>query len=64
MPECRRKVILTSAFLPVVSSLNPASAFRHHGSVRYRWSRISPALPSYSIDIYVINNIEKYYTLS
>jgi hypothetical protein len=22
-------------------------AFRHHGSARYRWSRTSPALPSY-----------------
>jgi hypothetical protein len=48
MPECRRKVSLASAFLPVVGCLSPASAFRHQGSVRYRWSRISPALPSYA----------------
>jgi hypothetical protein len=36
-----------SAFLPVVSCFSPASAFRHQGSVRYRWSQTSPALPSY-----------------
>ncbi len=47
MPECRRKVSSASAFLPVVSCLSPASVFRHQGSVRYRLSRISPALPSY-----------------
>jgi hypothetical protein len=46
MSECRRKVSPASAFLPVVSCLRPASVFRHQGSVRYRWSRISPALPS------------------
>ncbi len=47
MPECQKKVSPASAFLPVVGCLSPASAFRHKGSVRYRWSRISPALPSY-----------------
>ncbi len=50
MPECRKKVSLASAFLPVVSYFNPASAFRHQGSVQYCWSRISPALPSYGYD--------------
>ncbi len=34
-------------FLPVVSSLSPALAFRHQSSVRYRWSRNSPKLPGY-----------------
>jgi hypothetical protein len=48
MPECRRKVSPVSAFLPVVSCLSPAAAFRLRGSVRYRWSQISPALPSYA----------------
>jgi hypothetical protein len=33
MPE---KDSPASAFLPVVSCLSPASAFRHQGSVRYR----------------------------
>ncbi len=33
------------AFLSVVSCLSPTSAFRHQGSVWYRRSRISPALP-------------------
>ncbi len=47
MPECRRKVRSALAFLPVVSCLSPASAFRPQGSVWYRWSRIIPALPSY-----------------
>jgi hypothetical protein len=40
MPECRKKVCQASAFLPVFNCYSPAS-----GSVR--WSRISPALPSY-----------------
>ncbi len=54
MPE---KICLASIFLPIFSrgstprtnrsGSSPASAFRHRGSVRYRWSRISPALPSY-----------------
>ncbi len=35
MLECRKKA-------------SPASAFLHQGSVRYRWSRNSPALPSYA----------------
>jgi hypothetical protein len=48
MQECWWKVSLASAFLPVVSYLSPASAFRHQGSVRYRWSWISPTLPSYA----------------
>jgi hypothetical protein len=47
MPECRREVSPASAFLPVVSCLSPASAFRHQGSVRYHWSRVSQALPTY-----------------
>jgi hypothetical protein len=42
-----KKVSPASAFLLVVSYLSPASAFRHQGSVRYHWTRISPALPSY-----------------
>jgi hypothetical protein len=47
MSECRRKVSpASSAFLPLVICLSPASVFQHQGSVRYRWSRISPALPS------------------
>ncbi len=52
MPECREKVSPASAFLPVVSWFSPASAFRHQGSVRYRWSRTSLALPSYGNIIY------------
>jgi hypothetical protein len=46
MTECRKKVSPASAFLPVVSCFSAASAFRHQGSIRYRWSRTSPALPS------------------
>jgi hypothetical protein len=38
-----------SAFLPVISCFSLASAFRHQGSVRYRWLQISPALPRYGI---------------
>ena len=49
MPECRKKVSPASAFLPVVRCFIPASAFRHQGSVQYRWSRTSPSLPSYAI---------------
>ncbi len=49
MPE---KVSLASAFLPVVSCLSPASAFRHHGSVRYCRSWISPAQPNYGFCLY------------
>jgi hypothetical protein len=45
MLECRRMVSLASAFLSVFSCPSPASAFRLQGSVRYRWSQISPALP-------------------
>jgi hypothetical protein len=41
MPE---KVRTASAFLPILNCLSPAS-----GSVRYRWSRIRPALPSNGI---------------
>ncbi len=47
----QEKVSPASAFLPVVSCFSLASAFRHQGSVRYRWSRISPALPSYGVPI-------------
>ncbi len=47
MSECRRNVSPASAFHSVVSCLSPASAIRHQGSVRYRWSRSSPALLSY-----------------
>jgi hypothetical protein len=39
------------SFLLVVSSLSPASAFRHQDSVRYRWSWISPPLPSVSSSV-------------
>ncbi len=49
MLECwtfRRKVCPALAFLLVVSCLRPASAFKHQGSVWYRWSQISLALPS------------------
>jgi hypothetical protein len=45
MPE---KVSPASEFLPVVRCLSPPSAFRLQGSVRYRWSRISPTLPNYA----------------
>jgi hypothetical protein len=45
MLECREKVSPALAFPPIVSCFSPASAFQHQGSVRYRWSRISPALP-------------------
>jgi hypothetical protein len=31
MPECRKKLILASAFLTVVNFVSPASAFRHQG---------------------------------
>jgi len=55
IPECRRKVSPASAFPPVVSFISLAMAFRHQGSVRYRWSRISPALPS------CVPNIESTY---
>ncbi len=41
-----------SAFLPVVSCLSLASVFRNHGSVRYRWSRIIPALSSSARVVY------------
>ena len=47
MPECQRKVSPESAFLPGVSCLSPASAFRHHGQ-----SGTSPAFPSYALDPY------------
>jgi hypothetical protein len=30
----------------------------HQGSVRYRWSRISPALPSYSYELLVAFSFE------
>jgi hypothetical protein len=50
MSEYRLKASPASAFLPVISCLSPASAFRHQSSVRYRWSQISPALPSYGDD--------------
>jgi hypothetical protein len=46
MPKCHRKVSPASAFIPVVSCLSPASAFRHQRSVRYWWSWINPALPN------------------
>ncbi len=46
MSEFLRKVSPASAFLPVVGCLSPASVFWHQGSIRYRWSRISPALHS------------------
>jgi hypothetical protein len=46
MPE---KVNQASAFLLVVNCLIPASAFWHQGSVQYRWSRNSPALPGCAI---------------
>ncbi len=47
--KSRRKVSPASAFLTIVSCLSPASAFLHQGSIRYRWSRIIPALPSSAI---------------
>ncbi len=31
LPECQEKFNLTSAFLPVVSCVSPAPAFRHQG---------------------------------
>ncbi len=53
MTECWRIVSPASAFLPVVSCLSLASAFQHQGSFRCRWSRISPALPSYGCKLTV-----------
>jgi hypothetical protein len=50
IPECRIKLSQASAFLPVISCFSLASAFRHQGSVRYRWLQISPALPRYGIE--------------
>jgi hypothetical protein len=51
MPECWRKVSPVSAILPTVNFSTPASAFigtiPASGSVRSRWSRIHPALPSH-----------------
>jgi hypothetical protein len=46
MSECGRKVSPASAFLLVVSCFSAASVYLHQDSDRYRWSRISPALPS------------------
>jgi hypothetical protein len=43
IPECQKKVIPASAFLPVVNFVSPAS-----GSVRYLWSQINPAVPGYA----------------
>jgi hypothetical protein len=43
MPECREKVSPASAFLPVVSYFNPASAFRHQG-IGIPASGLSPVL--------------------
>jgi hypothetical protein len=40
--------VFSEEFTLTKSCLSPASAFRHPGSVRYHWSRISPALPSYA----------------
>ncbi len=64
MLERRRKVSPASAFLPVVSCLSPAPVLRNQISVRYRWSRIIPALNSsdnqcnkvrtYSLDLYTV----------
>ncbi len=51
MLECRNtreKVSLASAFLRLINCVSPASAFRHSGSLWYRWSQISPVLPSYA----------------
>jgi hypothetical protein len=42
IPECRKKA-------PVVNCLSPVS-----GSVRYRWSRIFPTLPSYANKLYIL----------
>jgi hypothetical protein len=47
MPEYRNtgeNVSPASLLLPLVCRVNPASALT---SVRYRWSRIIPAVPSY-----------------
>jgi hypothetical protein len=44
MPDCRRKVSPASLVLPLVFCVSPAST-----SVRYRWSRINPTMPSYAI---------------
>jgi hypothetical protein len=46
MTEYQREGNPTSVFLPAVNFFSPVSALRHLGSVRYRWSQISPALPS------------------
>ncbi len=51
LSECRKKVSPASALLPVVICLSPAKVFRHQGSVRYRRSRFSPALPCPALPI-------------
>ncbi len=51
MPECRNageKVVRHRHFYRQSTS-SAKSALRHFGSVRYRWSRISPALPNYDL---------------
>jgi hypothetical protein len=40
IPECQKKVIPASAFLPAFNFVSPAS-----GSVRYLWSQINPQFP-------------------
>jgi hypothetical protein len=42
-----KKVSPASAFLRLVNCVSQASTFRIR-AVRYRWSRISPGLPSYT----------------
>jgi hypothetical protein len=44
MPEYRKKVSPASLVLPLVRLVRSASA-----SVRYRWSRINPVVPSYAV---------------
>jgi hypothetical protein len=47
MPESWRKVSPASAFFTGSQLLQSGIGLPTSGSVRYRWSQISPALPSY-----------------
>jgi hypothetical protein len=46
MSEYRRKGSPASAFLQAADFIGPLAAFRHLGSVRYRWSRIIRHCPA------------------
>jgi hypothetical protein len=50
MPESWRKVSSASAYFTGSQLLQSGIGFPASGSFRYRWSQISPALPSYGIN--------------